>query len=93
MPILQNMVDRNATGAGGEIQLTDAMVELLKTSPFTAYTFEGERFDCGHDIGFVKAQIAYAMTKPHMSAELVQFMIERLRGAVTPEKIQQAKAA
>jgi len=79
MPILQGMVDRNATGAGGEIQLTDAMVELLKTSPFTAYNFEGERFDCGHDIGFVKAQIAVGLTRPNMSQELVEFMIERLR--------------
>lgn len=79
MPILDRMVQKNLTGAGGEIQLTDAMAELLKTSPFTAYKFEGERFDCGHDMGFVKAQIAYAMTKPHMMAELTEFMIERLR--------------
>ncbi len=79
MPILDKMVENKTTGAGGEIQLTDAMVELLKTSPFTAYEFEGERFDCGHDIGFVKAQIAYAMTKPHLAEELKNFMIERLR--------------
>lgn len=93
MPILQSMVEKNLTGAGGEIQLTDAMVELLKTSPFTAYAFEGERFDCGHDIGFVKAQIAYAMTKPHLSAELTEFMIERLRVAMSQDKSSKSKAA
>ncbi len=79
MNILDDLVTHNSTGAGGEIQLTDAMVRLLETSPFTAYNFEGERFDCGSDIGFVKAQIAYAMTKPHLIPELTQFMVERLR--------------
>lgn len=93
MPILDRMVTKNMTGAGGEIQLTDAMAELLKTSPFSAYQFEGERFDCGHDIGFVKAQIAYAMTKPHLAAELTEFMIERLRTAMTALESKKTKAA
>ena len=79
MDLLDDMVRAKRTGAGGEIQLTDAMVDLLKISPFTAYKFDGERFDCGYDLGFVKAQIAYAMTKPHLVPELTQFMIERLR--------------
>lgn len=93
MPILDEMVNKNLTGAGGEIQLTDAMVELLKTSPFTAYKFEGERFDCGHDIGFVKAQIAYAMTKSHLAPELTEFMLERIRMTVGTDKIADSKAA
>lgn len=90
--ILDQMVEKNQTGAGGEIQLTDAMVELLKTSDFTAYKFEGERFDCGHDLGFVKAQIAYAMTKAHLAPEITQFMIERLRNAV-PAQLAKTRAA
>lgn len=93
MPILDEMVASKSTGAGGEIQLTDAMATLLKTSPFTAYEFEGERFDCGADIGFVKAQIAYAMTKPHIAPELTQFMVERLRNATQPAEFKKSDAA
>ncbi len=93
MPVLDAMVEKNMTGAGGEIQLTDAMVELLKISPFTAYEVEGERLDCGSDIGFVKAQIAYAMTKPKLAEELTNFMIERLRMTMETGKEAKTRAA
>ena len=44
-------------GAGGEIQLTDAMAELMKTQAFHAYDFEGERYDCGDKIGWLRANV------------------------------------
>lgn len=93
MTILDRMVQDNATGAGGEIQLTDAMSQHLQNAAFSAYEFEGERFDCGSDIGYVKAQIAYAMTKKHLIPELTKFMMERLRQSMKIEDVTKILAA
>ena len=61
-------------GAGGEIQLTDAMIELAKTQPFYGLEFDGRSFDCGSKVGFLTANVAYALERsdiaPAMRAEL-----------------------
>ena len=61
-------------GAGGEIQLTDAMIELARSEPFYALEFEGRSFDCGSKVGFLAANIAYALDRsdiaPAVRAEL-----------------------
>ena len=49
------------TGAGGEIQLTDAMAKLIGTQPFHGLRFSGTRYDCGHRLGFLEANVAYAL--------------------------------
>lgn len=54
-------------GAGGEIQLTDAMAKLIGNQPFHGFKFEGQRFDCGDKLGFVLANVAYALNRPDMS--------------------------
>ena len=48
-------------GAGGEIQLTDAIADLLDESPIYAYAFEGERYDCGSKLGYLKATVAHGL--------------------------------
>lgn len=48
-------------GAGGEIQLTDAMAKLIGTQPFHGLRFDGTRYDCGHRLGFLEANVAYAL--------------------------------
>lgn len=48
-------------GAGGEIQLTDGIAQLLKEQPVHAYAFKGERYDCGSKIGYLKATVAYGL--------------------------------
>ncbi|CCD89293.1 glucose-1-phosphate uridylyltransferase [Bradyrhizobium sp. ORS 285] len=53
-------------GAGGEIQLTDAMIGLSKTQKFYGVDFDGERHDCGSKSGFLKANIAFAMARPDL---------------------------
>ena len=53
-------------GAGGEIQLTDAMIGLSKTQKFYGVEFEGERHDCGSKSGFLRANIAYGMARPDL---------------------------
>lgn len=53
-------------GAGGEIQLTDSMLALLKAQPFYALEYEGRAFDCGSKAGFLAANIAYALDRPDL---------------------------
>ena len=57
-------------GAGGEIQLTDAMLTLLKRQPFYALRYEGRAFDCGSKIGFLSANIAYALARPDLATAI-----------------------
>jgi len=65
-------------GAGGEIQLTDAMIELARMQPFYGLEFEGRAFDCGSKVGFLAANIAYALERddiaPAMRAELKRLL-------------------
>ncbi|MBM86486.1 MAG: UTP--glucose-1-phosphate uridylyltransferase [Rhodospirillaceae bacterium] len=53
-------------GAGGEIQLTDAMARQLGLQPLNGYRFEGRRFDCGNKVGFLEANIAFALDREDM---------------------------
>lgn len=66
-------------GAGGEIQLTDAMAKLIGPQAFHAVTFGGKRYDCGSKIGFVEATLALALERPDMADE-VRAMAKRLLG-------------
>lgn len=54
-------------GAGGEIQLTDALAKTINTIPFHGLRFEGQRFDCGSKLGFLEAQIAFALARDDLS--------------------------
>jgi UTP--glucose-1-phosphate uridylyltransferase len=62
-PEVMHILDAKETGAGGEIQLTDAMAKLIGRQPFHGVTVEAERHDCGDKIGFVKANLALALTR------------------------------
>lgn len=64
-------------GAGGEIQLTDAIAALLDVEPVHAYRFEGERFDCGNKLGVVEATMAMALAQPDI-ADAVRARMQRL---------------
>jgi len=59
-------------GAGGEIQLTDAMLRLLETQSFNALRYEGTTYDCGDPIGLLRANVAYALKHPAFGAEARQ---------------------
>ena len=63
-------------GAGGEIQLTDAMKTLLKEQPVYGYKFKGKRFDCGDKVGFQMANLAFALERPDMRDKLIKFIKE-----------------
>jgi UTP--glucose-1-phosphate uridylyltransferase len=61
---------RHETGAGGEIQLTDAMAKLIGRQPFHGVRFEGDRFDCGDKAGFIAANVAYGLDRPDLAAAI-----------------------
>jgi UTP--glucose-1-phosphate uridylyltransferase len=68
-PELFDILEKQAAGAGGEIQLTDAMVTLAETQPFYGLKFEGRSFDCGSKIGFLTANVAYGLERPDLAPE------------------------
>ena len=57
-------------GVGGEVQLTDAIAQLLQSEPVFAYPFTGKRYDCGHPLGYIKAILDFAMQRSELSSEL-----------------------
>jgi UTP--glucose-1-phosphate uridylyltransferase len=77
-PEIFDILAAEKRGAGDEIQLTDAMIELARTQPFYALEFEGRSFDCGSKVGFLAANIAYALERsdiaPAMRAELKRLL-------------------
>jgi len=62
-PEIFGLLENQQTGAGGEIQVTDAILRLLETQPGYAFQFEGRTFDCGSKIGFLSANVAYALAR------------------------------
>ena len=78
-PQVMRVLEGQEKGAGGEIQLTDAMARMIGEQPFHALTFDGRRFDCGSKTGFVEATLAMALERPDM-AEDVRAAARRLLG-------------
>jgi len=76
-PEVMGELDRQETGAGGEIQLTDAMARLIGRQPFHAFTFEGRRHDCGSAAGFVLANLAIALDRPDIGPGIEEFLASR----------------
>ena len=69
MPEVFEHLDRHETGAGGEIQLTDAMAKMIGRSPFHALRYAGQRYDCGSRIGFLEANVAVALHRADTAAD------------------------
>jgi len=69
-PQIFELLEKQAAGAGGEIQLTDAMLALSRSQPFYGLEFEGRSFDCGSKIGFLAANIAYGLERNDIAPEL-----------------------
>ncbi len=66
-PEIFELLGSQKSGAGGEIQLTDAMARLMKSQPFHAYEYEGVTYDCGDKIGLLRANVAFALRRPDLS--------------------------
>ena len=73
-PELFDILENQGKGAGGEIQLTDAMETLLTSQDFTSVRLKGQHYDCGHHIGFIEANIAFAMKDPKFGDEMKEIL-------------------
>lgn len=66
-PDIFPLLARGVKGAGGEIQITDAMQTLMETQPFTGVRYQGRSFDCGNKIGFLSANVVFALDRPDIA--------------------------
>lgn len=78
-PEIFMFLEKQEVGAGGEIQLTDAIQNLNKIQRVFAYEFEGKRFDVGEKLGFIETTIEFALEKEELRDELLKFMEEQLK--------------
>ena len=74
MPEVIGHLAKMEKGSGGEIQLTDSMAKLIGNQPFHGLRYEGRRFDCGDKIGYLEAQIAFALARPEIAPAVRQFL-------------------
>ncbi len=73
-PTVFNYLENQERGAGGEIQLTDALKRMAKDEAVYAYDFKGHRYDCGSKIGFLQANIEFGLRRPELREELEQYI-------------------
>jgi UTP--glucose-1-phosphate uridylyltransferase len=73
-PRVFDLLETTTPGAGGEIQLTDALAALLQHEPVFAHRFEGVRFDCGNKLGVVQATMALAVEDSQIGDEVRAYM-------------------
>ncbi len=78
-PEIFGILEGKEVGAGGEIQITDAMARLLKTQDIYGFRYEGTRFDCGNKVGFQMANLAFSLDRPDMRDRLVAYMQELIK--------------
>lgn len=77
-PEVMQVLENGEKGAGGEIQLTDAMEKLIGNQPFHGFTFDGERYDCGDKAGWVTANLALALEREDIGPSVREFAQSRL---------------
>ena len=67
-------LDKKEKGSGNEIQLTDAMARTIPKVPFHGFRFEGTRYDCGNRLGYIEANLAYALDRPDMKERVTEII-------------------
>ncbi|RFA27765.1 UTP--glucose-1-phosphate uridylyltransferase [Alkalilimnicola ehrlichii] len=73
-PSIFQILRRTKPGAGGEVQLTDAIAELLAQESVFAYEFEGRRYDCGDKLGYLQATVEYALKHPELGPDFAAYL-------------------
>jgi UTP--glucose-1-phosphate uridylyltransferase len=74
LPQVLDYLARMERGAGNEVQLTDAMAKMIGQVPFHGLRYEGRRFDCGDKVGFLEAQLAFALRRPDLAPAVRAFL-------------------
>jgi UTP--glucose-1-phosphate uridylyltransferase len=78
-PEVMRILEGQEKGAGGEIQLTDAMAQMIGRQPFNAVTFNGNRYDCGSKVGYIEANLALALQRPDMAEQIRTIALNLLK--------------
>lgn len=78
-PEVMRILEGQEKGAGGEIQLTDAMAQMIGQQPFNAVTFSGNRYDCGSKVGYIEANLALALQRPDMAEQIRAIALNLLK--------------
>jgi UTP--glucose-1-phosphate uridylyltransferase len=78
-PEVMRILEGQEKGAGGEIQLTDAMAQMIGRQPFHAVTFNGNRYDCGSKVGYIEANLALALQRPDMAEQIRAIALNLLK--------------
>lgn len=73
-PRIFDKLEQTGKGAGGEIQLTDGISDLLKDEPVIAHPFEGKRYDCGSKLGYLEATVEYALAHPELGERFAAYL-------------------
>jgi UTP--glucose-1-phosphate uridylyltransferase len=73
-PGIFETLEKTTPGAGGEIQLTDGILALLKQEKVYGYTFEGKRFDAGDKFGMLQATVEFALKRPEFGAKFREYL-------------------
>jgi UTP-glucose-1-phosphate uridylyltransferase len=73
-PSIFEYLDKKVAGAGGEIQLTDAIVYASQSAPLHGFLYEGQRYDCGNRLGFIEANLAFALARPDMQEKVTKLI-------------------
>ncbi|AGX45182.1 UTP--glucose-1-phosphate uridylyltransferase GalU [Clostridium saccharobutylicum] len=73
-PKIFEILEETKPGKGNEIQLTDALLELAKNEAMYAYNFEGRRYDVGDKLGFLEATVEYALRKPELKDDFMEYL-------------------
>ena len=78
-PEVMHILQGQEKGAGGEIQLTDAMAQMIGQQPFNAVTFDGNRYDCGSKVGYIEANLALALQRSDMADQIRAIALNLLK--------------
>jgi UTP--glucose-1-phosphate uridylyltransferase len=79
-PGIFTALENQAKGSGGEIQLTDAMSKMISNVPFYGYRFDGKRYDCGDKVGYIEANIAYALQQDELKTQINDILKHFVKG-------------
>ncbi|MDB5971791.1 MAG: galU [Hydrocarboniphaga sp.] len=91
-PRIFKLLERTQRGAGGEIQLTDAISMMIQEQTVLAYEFEGTRYDCGSKLGYLKANVEYGLKHPELADDFREYLTELQIDLKKPEKIEKVHA-
>lgn len=79
-PEIFNHLSAFETGAGGEIQLTDAIVKMIGSQPLHGFRYEGQRYDCGTRLGFIETNLAFGLADPEIGDQVREILKKHIKG-------------